>query len=259
MRGMGEGLPQLFLDVFEPLPRQGPGSRACTARALALCGALPQSARVLDLGCGSGAQTLDLVELGAGVVVAVDLHRPSVERLRATVVERGLEHRIVPVVGDMARPCVRPASVDLVWSEGALYNVGLAAGLRIARDVLRPGGRLALTEAVWRVADPPDEVRAAFADYPAMGDASAAIAAIEAAGLALLGHFTLPAAAWWDDFYGPMSRRIDALRAEHAGDADALATLDALAQEPALRRRHGASYGYEFLVARKPDAAGSRR
>ena len=47
---------QIFFEVFEPLPRQGPGNLASAERALALCADLPASPRVLDLGCGSGAQ-----------------------------------------------------------------------------------------------------------------------------------------------------------------------------------------------------------
>ena len=43
---------QIFFEVFEPLPRQGPGNLACTELALAPCAELPASPRVLDLGCG---------------------------------------------------------------------------------------------------------------------------------------------------------------------------------------------------------------
>jgi len=49
---------ELFLEVMESLPRQGPGNPACAERALALCRHLPPSPQVLDLGCGTGGQTL---------------------------------------------------------------------------------------------------------------------------------------------------------------------------------------------------------
>jgi hypothetical protein len=44
----------VFFEVFEALPRQGPGNRACAARALGLCRDLPPSPTVLDMGCGVG-------------------------------------------------------------------------------------------------------------------------------------------------------------------------------------------------------------
>jgi SAM-dependent methyltransferase len=252
---------QVFFAVYEALPRQGPGNRACAARALALCRDLPPAPAVVDLGCGVGGQTLLLAELTAGTLVAVDRHPPMIDRLARAVAERGLAHRVRPVVADMARPGLPEERFDLVWSEGALYNLGLDRALAVCRSLLRPGGHLAFTEAVWR-ADPPPEVKASFdADYPAMGRVADALAAIDRGGFELLGHFTLPDEAWWDDFYAPMERRVDELRGRWAGDREALAALDEIAREPELHRRHSACYAYEFFVARRrdPPAAGAER
>jgi SAM-dependent methyltransferase len=243
---------QLFFEVYDHLPRQGPGSRACTARALALCRDLPDHPAILDLGCGSGTQTIHLAELTPGSIVAVDRHAPSIERLQAVVAEQGLEHRVRPVVGDMSDLGPGFGAFDLVWSEGALYSIGLRAALAICHDVLRPGGYLAFTDAIWRRADPPPPVRASFdLDYPTMGRLEDDLAAIEACGLTLVGHFTLPDDAWWDDFYTPMQARIAEVRGVHAGDAGAEDVLAALAAEPELHRRYSTSYAYEFFVARR--------
>lgn len=95
---------EIFFEVFEDLPRQGPGSRACLIRALQSCSELPASPAVLDLGSGTGASTLQLAELTGGSIVAVDNHAPSIERLRAIAEERGLSDRVRAVVGDIGRP-----------------------------------------------------------------------------------------------------------------------------------------------------------
>jgi len=243
---------QIFFELFESLPRQGPGNRACAARALALCNGLPPSPAVIDLGCGAGGQTLHLAELTSGTIVALDSHAPSIERLRATVASRGLAERIRPVVGDMAEPGLPPASFDLVWSEGALYNIGIENALRVCHGLLRPGGCLAFTDAVWRRENMPPEVKAMFEDdYPAMGRVPDVMAAIERCGFSLSGHFTLPGEAWWDDFYTPMELRIAELRGKYEEDDEALAVLDQLAQEPAMHRRHSDCYAYEFFAARR--------
>ena len=146
---------EVFFEVFKALPRQGPGSRASTARALELCRDLPSSPSVLDLGCGTGAQTIHLAELTSGFIVAIDHHAPSIERLRETVADLGLAHRIRPRVGDIADPHEPPGSFDLVWSEGALYNLGLERALPICRDLLRPRGYLGFTDAIWRKENAP--------------------------------------------------------------------------------------------------------
>ena len=241
----------IFFELYESLPRQGPGNRDCAARALAFCRDLPPTPAVLDLGCGVGGQTLHLADLISGSIVALDSHAPSIERLRATVAVRGLAERIQPMVGDMAESGLPPASFDLVWSEGALYNIGIESALRVCSRLLRPGGYLAFTDAVWRRDNPPPEVKAGFdADYPAMGRVPDVLAAIENSGFSLIGHFTLPDEAWWDDFYTPMEIRIEELRGKYRADDEALAVLDQLAQEPEMHRRHSGYYAYEFFVAR---------
>lgn len=242
---------QIFFEVFESLPRQGPGNRDCAARALAFCRDLPPKPAVLDLGCGAGRQTIHLAELTSGTVVAIDCHTPGVKRLKATAAGLGLSHRVSPIVGDMAEPGLRPASFDLAWSEGALYNIGIGNALRICHRLLRPGGYLAFTNAVWRKENPPPEVKASFEDdYPAMGRVPDVLAEIDRSGFSLACHFTLPDEAWWEDFYTPMEIRIEELRGKYRGDNEALAVLDQLALEPAMHRRHSDCYAYEFFVAR---------
>ncbi|MFV8836751.1 GNAT family N-acetyltransferase [Aquisalimonas sp. APHAB1-3] len=203
----------IFFEVYASLPRQGPGSRACAARALGLCHDLPPFPVILDLGCGVGGQTLQLAEMTRGSILAIDSSPPSIERLRTTVAERGLSQRVSAFVGDMAHLEQPPESFDLIWSEGALYSVGLLNALHVCYGLLRPGGYLAFTDAVWREEHPPPEVKTIFdLDYPTMGELEDDLAAIQDCGFELVGHFTLPDEAWWDDFYTPMEARIAELR-----------------------------------------------
>jgi SAM-dependent methyltransferase len=244
---------EIFFEVFENLPRQGPGNRACAARALGLCHELPQFPSILDLGCGVGGQTLQLAELTDGNILAIDSSLSSIERLRATIAAYGLSPRISAIVGDMAHLQQPSESFDLIWSEGALYSIGLLNALHICHDLLRPGGYLAFTDAVWRKHNPPTEVKAGFdLDYPTMGVLDDDLAAIKACGFELIGHFTLPGEAWWDDFYTPMEARIAELRGKYANDREALTVLDQLAEEPEMHRRYSDFYAYEFFVARRP-------
>ncbi len=253
---MGEPTPrfwEVFFELYEGLPRQGPGNRACAAKALGLCRELGSSPAVLDLGCGVGNQTLHLAELLPGArITAVDNHAPSIARLRATVDERGLSDRVRPMVGDMAQPGLPAAAFDLVWSEGALYNIGIENALQICHPLLRAGGYLAFTDAVWRKDDPPPEVKASFdLDYPTMGRVADVLATIARTSFSLEGHFTLPDEAWWDDFYTPMQHRIEELRGKYEGDAEALGVLGQIAKEPEMHRRYSDYYAYEFFVVRR--------
>ena len=242
---------KIFFEVYEPLPRQGPGSRSSAERALALCTDLPASPEVFDAGCGTGGQTIQLAELTDGHIVAIDSHAPSIELLKAKVAGRGLDARIDVRVGDMASPGFEPGSLDLIWSEGAVYNIGVETALRTYFPLLRPGGYFAFTEAVWLKSDAPAEVRAGFEEYAAMGSVADALRKIEQSDFVLVDHFTLPNEDWWTDFYEPMEHRIAELRRTYDGDEKALGVLDELAKEPAMHRRYAEYYGYEFFVSRR--------
>ena len=105
---------EVFFEVYEALPRQGPGNRDCAVRALGLCRDLPASPSVLDMGCGVGGQTLHLAELTSGSIIAIDSHAPWIDQLYRTVVERGLLHRVQPMVGDMGNICQKGCRVARV-------------------------------------------------------------------------------------------------------------------------------------------------
>jgi len=169
MNPPGPRFREIFFEVYENLPRQGPGNRTCAARALALCRELPRCPAILDLGCGVGGQTLQLAELTSGSIVAIDTHAPSIERLRAAVAGCGLSRRASAIIGNMARPEQPLGAFDLVWSEGALYNIGLRDALRVCHGLLRPGGYLAFTDAIWRKENPPPEVKAGIGVSNAIG------------------------------------------------------------------------------------------
>ena len=54
------------------------------------CEDLPNVPEILDLGCGTGSQTLQLAEPTQGLTVAVDNHAPSIEKLKQKLAQLSL-------------------------------------------------------------------------------------------------------------------------------------------------------------------------
>jgi SAM-dependent methyltransferase len=241
----------LFFEIHQGLPTEAPGSDEATLEALSHVPDLPSRPRILDVGCGPGRQTLALARVTGGHVTAVDTHRPFLEDLRARAGEEGLRGSITLLNRSMMELGFEPESFDLLWSEGAAYIMGLGNALRSWRRFLKPGGALALTECVWLTNRPAPEVRAFWrANYPAMRTVSDNLDLIEESGYEVVRHFTLPESAWWN-YFTPMQRRVDALRARCAGDEEATQQLDAAEVEIRLFESYPGQYGYEFFVMRK--------
>ena len=51
----------MIVDFFSRLNRQGPGSQQVTRQALSFIGELSDNAKIADIGCGSGGQTITLI------------------------------------------------------------------------------------------------------------------------------------------------------------------------------------------------------
>lgn len=244
---------RVFFEVHTDLPREAPGSRDCTARALAALTALPEAPRVLDIGCGPGTQTLDLAELLARAqITAIDAHEPFVADTRRRVQAAGLADRITAEVGDMRRLPFPDQSFDLLWCEGAIYVMGVREALDAWRRLLQPGGCIGFTDAVWLTDAPPAELARWWAEeYPQMGGVDACLDAVRESGFDVIDHFVLPEAAWWDSYYHPLEQRLTLLRERYAADPLALAAIADNQREVDCYRRWSAHYGYLFVVARR--------
>jgi len=239
---------ELFLEVYGTLPRAGPGGDEHTVRALGLVPG-PSPETVLDLGCGPGQQTVALASaLPEGRIVALDVLAPMVEQANRRFTAAGFGDRVVALVGDMAEPPVDPGSQDLIWCEGAIYNLGVTEALGAWRPLLRPGGSVAFTEPVWLVESPPQEIRDWWSsEYPAISRRAGVEARIESASYRTVGSFVLPASAWWDEYYGPMRDRVASLRERLPGDPVASDVAAAAEAEIDYFVRFSDCYSYEFF------------
>ena len=243
---------RLFFELFDGLPRQAPGESTSTLRALDFVPGIGSDTRVLDLGCGTGAQTLALARSSPAHILAIDNHPAFVDVLNHEIHRAGLADRVEARVGDMRRLDFEAESFDLIWCEGAIYNVGVEAGLHGWRRLLRRGGHVAFTEACWRKPNPPAACVAFWErEYPAIRDTAVLLDAIDGCGYETIDHFALPASAWWEDYYRPLQENVTGFRARHQGETDALELADRVQTEIDIWHDYAEFYGYEFFVLRR--------
>jgi len=243
---------ELLVELHKGLRRLGPGNTASTQRALALCQGLPPAPDTLDVGCGSGAQTLALASKLEGRITATDLFPTFLGQLDARIQELGLETRVTTQTADMAALPFAPNSFDLIWSEGAVCIMGFDQGLSQWRPLVRPGGYLVVSEISWFRPDPPEELRAFWAEHcPAMRSVEENLEAARSLDWTPVGNFHLPVEAWTEDYYGPLKRRIPVFREALADDPDAQEVADMTEYEMKLMASYSSYCGYEFYILRR--------
>jgi ubiquinone/menaquinone biosynthesis C-methylase UbiE len=238
--------------MHEGLPRQGPGSNECTRKAFSMLKDLPDRPEVLDIGCGSGMQTIELARICPGCrITAVDIHQPFLDDLARRASAAGVGERITTVRASMDDLPFEDAAFDVLWAESSVFIVGFEEGLRMWKRLLRPGGYLCLTEAAW-FADEPSPEAAAFWNecYPAIKRAPENCAIAENAGYEVVATFPLPGSVWWDNYYMPLKQRLPDLKKVAAGNPDAESQIAFSEREIGIFREHGDEYGYEFFVLR---------
>lgn len=108
---------------------------------------LARDAVVGDLGCGPGVFTIPLARAcSEGVVFASDVEPAQIDRVRELAEERGLRN-VVPVLAGAHDPHLPPRALDLVFLADTYHHLeDRVAYFERLKEVLRPGGRLAIVE-----------------------------------------------------------------------------------------------------------------
>jgi SAM-dependent methyltransferase len=243
---------ELLIDLHREGARQGPGGDAETRLAVALSGLRGKAdLEVADIGCGTGASTLVLAgELDARVT-AVDFIPAFLARLEKDAGRAGVAGRIATLPASMETLPFERASFDAIWSEGAIYNMGFAAGVEAWRRFLKPGGILAISELTWLTARRPAELETHWdREYPEVDTASAKLAILEDFGFSPIGYFALPEHCWLDNYYRPMQGRFAAFLERHASSDAAQAIVAAEENEISLYERFSDYVSYGYYIAR---------
>ncbi len=246
-------LDEFFYQIFESLPRQGPGCMGTTRKAFSYLPPLPKDANILDIGCGSGTQTRDLASLTSGTITAVDNHNPFLDTIDAKAKEDGSAGRIKTVYASMDALPFETGQFDLIWSEGAVFIIGFEKGLWTWRPFLKKGGYMVVSDAVWFEPNPPEELMQWWEKegyIPKTEDQLKEL--VKIAGYRLVATHRLPEEGWWDNYYVPMLARVKELRKTHGANPVHAGILDSLEEEAETYRKYKRYYGYTFFVMQKP-------
>jgi len=241
--------PEILYELFSGNPRQGPGSNEFTCRAYHMCKGLPSIPEILDVGCGSGMQTLELARISGGRITALDNHQPLLDTVIMHAKAEGLDNKILTVNGSMFKLPFDKNTFDLIWSEGAIYIMGFEKGLREWKPLLKKEGYIVVSEITFIRPDIPKELQEYWeTEYPSIQYIKDNQEIIRQAGYWDIGNIILPESAWLNDFYSPLKKRLDLFKSRYAWDIEAMKILDTCQQEIDIFNKYSSYYSYVFYV-----------
>lgn len=85
---------EIMIEYHKHNERQGPGSEETTLKALSFIPHLNEKTKILDIGCGTGAQTITLGMNTDAQITAIDMLPQFLEELMKKVKENDLTKRI---------------------------------------------------------------------------------------------------------------------------------------------------------------------
>lgn len=242
----------LICEYFSSMERQGPGSPEMTIKALSFVDGLTEDARIADIGCGTGGQTMVLAEHAPGRITGIDLFPTFIDLFNANAQRRDLQQRVCGCVGSMENLPFQDEELDLIWSEGAIYNIGFQRGLQEWHRFLKKDGYLAVSEASWFTVERPAEIDTFWRDaYPEIDLISTKVRQMEQAGYVPVATFILPETCWTEQFYEPQVAAQTAFLKKHAGNPTVEAFIVNERREAELYHRYKQYYGYVFYIGKK--------
>ena len=242
----------LICEYFKTLDRQGPGSPEITLRALSFIDNLGEESRIADLGCGTGGQTMVLGQHIEGSITGIDLFPVFIDLFNENARKLDLQDKVKGIVGSMDSLPLQKEELDLIWSEGAIYNIGFERGLKEWRAYLKTGGYIAVSEASWFTMERPAEIDAFWQDaYPGIDTVSNKVAQVEKAGYIPIATFILPEECWTEHFYAPQVAADENFLKKHAGNKVAEDFIANQRHEAQLYHKYKDYYGYVFYIGKK--------
>ena len=242
----------LICEYFLNTERQGPGSPEVTLKALGFIDNLTDQSLIADLGCGTGGQTMVLAQHAPGHITGLDFFPGFIDRFNRNARGLNLQDRVKGIVGSMDNLPFGEGELDLIWSEGAIYNIGFERGLNEWRRYLKPGGYIAVSESSWFTDERPAEINDFWVNaYPEIDTIPGQVAKIHKAGYLPVATFILPENCWTEHYFAAKIEAQKIFLHKYAGNKIAEEFSSLQFDEEELYNKYKAFYGYTFFIAKK--------
>lgn len=146
------------------------------------------------------------------LIHAVDKYEPFLGDLKQRAKKSGIEHLVQTHCMDMRDIPNVFQHIDMLWSEGAAYNIGFSNALTTWAPAINVDGFAVVSELSWLREQVSPAVSAFFrSGYPDMQSVHRKVAAAKNAGYNVLSTYTLPKEAWTEGYFEIIEPRAKSL------------------------------------------------
>ncbi len=238
---------EALIRLHRGLERQGPGDPDFSDYIIEQIPDLPSDLRIADIGCGAGAGALILAKKYSSKVRAVDFSREFLDQMMDQAKQEGLEHLIEPIECDMGKLDWELGSIDLLWSEGAAYNITFEGALECWRPLMATSGIVVISEMNYFSNDVPEIIIQYMKNvYPGIKTEAKNVDLIISSGFDVLAVHRLPSKAWWENYYNPLIKKITAFK--DTKDEVMQAVIHETEEEIEFFKEYHEYYGYTFYI-----------
>ena len=242
----------LICEYFSSIERQGPGSPEITVKALSFIDNVTNISKIADIGCGTGGQTMVLAKNVLGNITGIDLFPYFINLFNKNAKDQNLNNRVKGLTSTMDNRPFQDEELGLIWSEGAIYNIGFERGLNEWNRFLKKGGYIAVSEATWFTTERPAEIQEFWQNaYPEIDTIPNKVAQMQKAGYIPVATFILPENAWTEHFFVPQAVAREKFREKYAGNKAAEQFIAYQQYEMELYYKYKDYYGYVFFIGKK--------
>lgn len=242
----------LICEYFSNVERQGPGSPEVTLKALSFIDNLTEKSLIADLGCGTGGQTITLAQHVPGHITGIDLYPDFIQKFNDNAEHLSLQNKMKGIVRSMDDLPFQEEELDLIWSEGAIYNIGFERGINLWHKYLKTGGYIAVSESSWFTDERPAEINDFWMEnYQEIDTIPHKVAQIQKAGYIPVATFIIPENCWTEHFYTPQIPAQEIFLKKYAGNKTVEELIASERREAGLYDKYKEFYGYVFYIAKK--------
>jgi len=242
---------EAIVDLFLGLQRMSPGSQETTAKAFQIAAQDRAFQAIVEFGCGSGVSTIPLAQLSGAAITAVDNAGPFLAQLQQKIDQAELGQQVTVREQSMEAPWPEGTQFDLIWCEGSAYVMGVENALRQWRELLPPGGRIALSDLVWTSPNPNAKIQAYWQNQGAtLCYPDDRRAEFVSHGYQIVDDFIFSDRDW-KNYYEPVRERLLEWESAYSDPENAGIVAQMFQEEMSMYDQFGAQYGYAFFIAER--------